>query len=420
MARLRGLCDVISGPLSDIARRMSRYLAESWPHTALVIFTRECTGRPRKVAGQTEVVGQVTIEALEELKLTVPLGHHAVRSVRLSGGERWVWLVRDATDTLLVLFPRAEIDIPDPSGLAAVFGMVATSIRQQVAQAGPDYLAESRAASSARARTIDELTATHEATVAGILATLRSPRLDDRRARSIAADAASVALVAIRSTRAIDRVLGEERPAAAFTRLREEIVSLLRDRELDVEYVPPRADSPSIPGEVASGARAITKTAVLGLVGRGDSRLRIAWASDAQVLTVDVRDQGAGDVEIEALRRSLQGRVQALHAEAELESVPGWGCRVFVRLPLEPPVAAPDQTLLARLNPRQREVLVLVAMGKRNKVIADELGVAESTVKFHVAGVLKKLDVSTRGEAAALGVRAGLTPRPGVARGSTA
>ena len=53
-------------------------------------------------------------------------------------------------------------------------------------------------------------------------------------------------------------------------------------------------------------------------------------------------------------------------------------------------------------------MLALVAAGKRNKVIAQELGVAESTVKFHVAGVLKKLAVSTRGEAAVIGLRAGL------------
>ncbi|MBF6246868.1 response regulator transcription factor, partial [Nocardia elegans] len=48
--------------------------------------------------------------------------------------------------------------------------------------------------------------------------------------------------------------------------------------------------------------------------------------------------------------------------------------------------------------------------------IARELGLAESTVKFHVAGVLKKLGVATRGEAAALGLRAAAAgSRPAVA-----
>uniref|UniRef100_UPI00178CE560 LuxR C-terminal-related transcriptional regulator n=1 Tax=Nocardiopsis chromatogenes TaxID=280239 RepID=UPI00178CE560 len=53
-------------------------------------------------------------------------------------------------------------------------------------------------------------------------------------------------------------------------------------------------------------------------------------------------------------------------------------------------------------------VLALVAAGKRNRAIAQELGVAESTVKFHISAVLKKLGVATRGEAAVIGMRAGI------------
>ncbi len=41
-------------------------------------------------------------------------------------------------------------------------------------------------------------------------------------------------------------------------------------------------------------------------------------------------------------------------------------------------------------------------------MIAERLGVSESTVKFHVASLMRKLDVSTRGEAAALGAEAGV------------
>ena len=54
------------------------------------------------------------------------------------------------------------------------------------------------------------------------------------------------------------------------------------------------------------------------------------------------------------------------------------------------------------------EVLAHLAVGKRNAAIADELGISQSTIKFHVASLLRKLDVANRGEAAAMGIRAGI------------
>jgi DNA-binding NarL/FixJ family response regulator len=51
------------------------------------------------------------------------------------------------------------------------------------------------------------------------------------------------------------------------------------------------------------------------------------------------------------------------------------------------------------LTPRQREVLRWLARGKSNKEIADVLGMAENTVRVHVAAILKYLDVRNRAEA---------------------
>ncbi len=50
----------------------------------------------------------------------------------------------------------------------------------------------------------------------------------------------------------------------------------------------------------------------------------------------------------------------------------------------------------ARLTPRQREVLALMAQGKSNKEIAKELGLAAGTVKIHVSSIFKALKVSNR------------------------
>jgi DNA-binding CsgD family transcriptional regulator/tetratricopeptide (TPR) repeat protein len=62
----------------------------------------------------------------------------------------------------------------------------------------------------------------------------------------------------------------------------------------------------------------------------------------------------------------------------------------------------------AGLTARELEVLALVAEGMRNAQIAQRLVVSEKTVGHHVSAVLRKLDVSTRGEASAKALRLGL------------
>ncbi|HKE78214.1 MAG TPA: AAA family ATPase [Solirubrobacteraceae bacterium] len=62
----------------------------------------------------------------------------------------------------------------------------------------------------------------------------------------------------------------------------------------------------------------------------------------------------------------------------------------------------------AGLTARELEVLALVAKGMRNAQIAQRLVVSERTVDHHVSAVLRKLGVSTRGEAGAEAARLGL------------
>jgi ATP/maltotriose-dependent transcriptional regulator MalT len=63
----------------------------------------------------------------------------------------------------------------------------------------------------------------------------------------------------------------------------------------------------------------------------------------------------------------------------------------------------------AGLTAREVEVLGLVAEGLRNGEIAERLFVAEKTVDHHVSSILRKLEVPTRGRAAAEAVRLGIT-----------
>ena len=71
-----------------------------------------------------------------------------------------------------------------------------------------------------------------------------------------------------------------------------------------------------------------------------------------------------------------------------------------------PPVA--DHPDLARLTPREREVLAGLGRGLTNRQLADELYVAEKTVKTHVSNLLAKLRVPDRTQAALFAVRTGL------------
>jgi two-component system, NarL family, nitrate/nitrite response regulator NarL len=69
---------------------------------------------------------------------------------------------------------------------------------------------------------------------------------------------------------------------------------------------------------------------------------------------------------------------------------------------------------LDRLTPREKEILVCLARGESNKSIARTLCVAESTVKIHVQNVLKKLNLSSRVQAAVFAVEHGMVGSPGV------
>lgn len=60
------------------------------------------------------------------------------------------------------------------------------------------------------------------------------------------------------------------------------------------------------------------------------------------------------------------------------------------------------------LTTREHEVLVLMAEGASNKMIAQRLGISVHTAKFHVGSVLAKLGARSRSDAIALGLRRGL------------
>jgi DNA-binding NarL/FixJ family response regulator len=75
-----------------------------------------------------------------------------------------------------------------------------------------------------------------------------------------------------------------------------------------------------------------------------------------------------------------------------------------------PRTAPADPAAAFGLTSRERDVLRLVAAGRSNRRIAEELFISPKTASVHVSNILAKLDVSGRGEAAALAHRLRLFP----------
>jgi DNA-binding NarL/FixJ family response regulator len=86
--------------------------------------------------------------------------------------------------------------------------------------------------------------------------------------------------------------------------------------------------------------------------------------------------------------RPLMGRVHALWEQAEVQA----------RVP-----AYPDG-----LTQREVEVLRLIALGKSNLAIAQELFISSNTVAHHVTNILNKTNTSNRTEAATYAAQHGL------------
>lgn len=62
-----------------------------------------------------------------------------------------------------------------------------------------------------------------------------------------------------------------------------------------------------------------------------------------------------------------------------------------------------------RLSPREREVMALVAAGRMNKHIADELGISEVTVKIHRGNAMRKMEARSFADLVIMAHKLGMT-----------
>jgi len=179
---------------------------------------------------------------------------------------------------------------------------------------------------------------------------------------------------------------------------------------------------------------------VVGEAGTAAEAVRRVGFDDPQVVVLDIRLPDGSGVEVcrEIRERFPQVRVLMLTSFADEEALlgaimagaagyvlkrinstelvdsirrvgageslldPGMTEKLFRRLRGE---EQPEDPLLARLSPQERAILVHIAEGKTNRQIAEEMFLAEKTVKNYVSNLLAKLGMHRRSEAAAFMAR---------------
>ena len=158
------------------------------------------------------------------------------------------------------------------------------------------------------------------------------------------------------------------------------------------------------------GVRGVDALPALREAAPGARVLMLTVSEDEQDLAAALRAGAAGyllktiegDALADAIRRAMRGEhVVAPEMTGKLVSV------LRGDTPAAP--ASPAAALLEPLLPRERDILRGIARGASNKEIGASLGIAETTVKIHVQHVLRKLDVSTRVQAAVLATSAGVS-----------
>jgi FixJ family two-component response regulator len=126
---------------------------------------------------------------------------------------------------------------------------------------------------------------------------------------------------------------------------------------------------------------------VIFITGVGDipTSVRAMRAGAVDFLTKPVSDEELLDAVARANRRDAEAR----QSRQELDAI---------------------HARLARLTPREREVLPHVVAGRLNKQIAYDLGTVVNTIKVHRSRIMEKLGVRTVADLVRLAERAGLQP----------
>ena len=135
----------------------------------------------------------------------------------------------------------------------------------------------------------------------------------------------------------------------------------------------------------------------------------LLWRIDASLGTLYRKQGRHKEAEVEhAAARTILAKLAATVTDERLRA--GFLCRAEA---IVPPARRPTPRQIAKqefggLTARERDVAALVAQGKSNRAIANELIISERTVESHVSCVLAKLGFTARAQIAAWAVERGL------------
>jgi DNA-binding NarL/FixJ family response regulator len=183
-------------------------------------------------------------------------------------------------------------------------------------------------------------------------------------------------------------------------------------------------------GEAASGAEALRLVRELapdvvvmdlnmpGMTGVEATRQIATVAPLTRVVVLTISDQD-GDVMDAILagacgyllkHASIQELMSGIRSASVGESLisPTIAAKVLQRVRASSSQPDIEATIRAELSDREIEVLKLIANGKDNAMIANELHISPKTVKNHISNILMKLQIDNRIQAAVYAVRSGI------------
>jgi DNA-binding NarL/FixJ family response regulator len=208
----------------------------------------------------------------------------------------------------------------------------------------------------------------------------------------------SSADVVIADAALFDPDQGAEATAGAAGRSRPAAAGALRSRPLSqLRSAPPTRLRPAEPGRLR-----IEHSPAVVLLADSPDLARVGAAVRSGIRGWVPRDAGFDDL-LAAVRAAADG---GTWVPPKVLTV------VLNELTWTPPDDDPTRALLARLTPRERDVLDCLADGLGRPEVAARLHVSTNTVRTHVQSILSKLGVNSSVAAVALLRRATNDPRP--------
>jgi DNA-binding NarL/FixJ family response regulator len=127
-----------------------------------------------------------------------------------------------------------------------------------------------------------------------------------------------------------------------------------------------------------------------------NARIVVLTTYKGDVQAAQALDAGASGYLLKStLRKDLVDTIRGVHAGQK-------------RIPPEIALAMAEHHATDALTARELEVLLEIAAGNANKIVAAHLSIAEETVKGHVKAILAKLSANDRTHAVTIAVKRGI------------